>query len=198
MKNGIKLFRERANLTKSELARRVGTNRQQLGRLEESQRKLSVEWAERIAPVLKCTPQDLMFPELARVDTTRFNNVFEIAENGEKLPESPGLALESEFLDRMLPNASKHRLRYMMVETDQANSVVTKGDALVVDTDDKLPTRPGIYALEIAGVVQWRYLTPTTEGLVRIHSEGAGVLNETVQPDKLKVIGRARLRISTL
>jgi DNA-binding XRE family transcriptional regulator len=198
MKNGIKLFREKAGLSKAELARRIGTNRQQLGRLEEGERKLSKEWATKIATVLKCTPQDLLFPELARIDTTRFNNVFEIASGTGSPPESPGLAIENEFLARMLPNATRHNLRFMMVDAYQANSIVTKGDALVIDMDDNEPNRPGLYALDIAGVVQWRYLSPTTAGLIQVHSENPAGAGETVKPTELKVIGRARLRISTL
>lgn len=198
MTNGIKIFRERAGITKAELARRLGTNRQQVGRLETDKRKLSRKWADRIAPILGCPAEDLMFPELAKVDTSRFNNVFSIAESGANPAETPAIALESEFLNRMLPNIARHKLRYMMVEADQANNLVTKGDALVIDTDDNRPTRPALYAVEIAGIVQWRFLSPTTDGHVLIHADSAGGPHETVEPSKLKVIGRARLRISTL
>jgi transcriptional regulator with XRE-family HTH domain len=201
MANGIKLFREKAGLSKAELSRRVGTTRPQMGRLEEDEgpkgRKLTLKWAERIAPHLNCSPVELMFPEMARIDTSRFNHVFEIAD-GKKRPDSPGLVLDPEFLTRMLPNSSGHNLRFMMVDSYQANSVVAKGDALVIDVDDIVPNRPGLYALEIAGAVQWRYLSPTTAGTVQVHSDNPAATNETVNPGELKVIGRARLRISTL
>ena len=49
--NGIKVCRERAGLSQEELARRVGTNRQQIQRLEAGGRKLTIEWAARIARV---------------------------------------------------------------------------------------------------------------------------------------------------
>ncbi len=198
MKNGIKHFRQKLGISKAELSRRVGTTRQQMGRLEDDERKLSPEWATKIAAVLKCTPQELMFPELARIDISPFNHVFEIRSDGESRPKSPGLSLENEFLTRMLPNASAHNLRFMMVDASQANGLVTKGDALVIDTDDNQPTRPGLYALDIASVVQWRYLSPTTTGTVTVHSDNPAAINETVKPEELHVIGRARLRISTL
>ena len=198
MENGIRLFREKVGISKSELARRVGVTRQQLGRLEDGHRKLTTEWAAKIAPLLNCTPQELLFPELARVDTTRFNNVFEINSGRGKRPELPGLAIEPEFLARMLPSSSGHNLRFMMVDAYQASGLVTKGDALVIDTDDNEPTRPGLYALDIGGVVQWRYLSPTTTGAIQVHSDNPAAINETVAPAELKVIGRARLRISTL
>ena len=201
MANGIKFFREKAGLSKAELARRVGTNRPQMGRLEEDEgpkgRKLTLKWAQRIAPHLGCRPEELMFPELARIDTTRFNHVFEIS-GGKRRPDSPGLVLDPEFLARMLPNSSGHNLRFMMVDSYQANGIVAKGDALVIDLDDNTPNLPGLYALDIAGAVQWRYLSPTTAGTVQVHSDNPASTNETVKPTELKVIGRARLRISTL
>ncbi|SEQ71293.1 SOS-response transcriptional repressor LexA (RecA-mediated autopeptidase) [Faunimonas pinastri] len=43
------------------LADAVGTTRQQLSRLENGHRKLSKEWAERLAPPLGVRAQDLMF-----------------------------------------------------------------------------------------------------------------------------------------
>lgn len=198
MSNGIRHFREKKGISKAELARRVGVTRQHMGRLEEDERKLSAKWAQKIAPFIDAQPQELMFPELVQIDLTRFNSVFEIAKGGDTGPELPALAIGSEFLERMVPDASSHNLRFMMVDASQANGLVTKGDALVIDTDDNEPNRPGLYALDIAGVVQWRYLSPTTSGTVQVHSDKTAANNETVKPADLKVVGRARLRISTL
>ncbi|PBB80204.1 XRE family transcriptional regulator [Mesorhizobium sp. WSM3879] len=201
MANGIKHFREKAGISKAELARRVGTTRPQMGRLEEEDgpngRKLTLKWAERIAPHLNVRPEELMFPELAEVDVSKFSHVFEISA-GKSRPAAPGLVIDPEFLTRMLPNSEGHNLRFMMVDAYQANGIVAKGDALVIDLDDNIPNRPGLFALEIAGAVQWRYLSPTTTGAVQVHSDNPAATNETVQPADLKVIGRARLRISTL
>ncbi|RUV19911.1 helix-turn-helix domain-containing protein [Mesorhizobium sp. M7A.F.Ca.MR.228.00.0.0] len=198
MSNGIRHFREKKGISKAELARRVGVTRQHLGRMEEDERKLSAKWAEKIAPYLDCTPQELLFPELAQIDLAKFNSVFEILKGNEPRPESPALAIDTNFLERMVPDVSAHNLRFMMVDAYQANGLVTKGDALVIDTDDKQPNRPGLYALDIAGVVQWRYLSPMTSGTVQVHSDTSAANNETVNPTDLKVVGRARLRISTL
>ncbi len=198
MNNGIKLFREKAGLTKAELSRRIGTTRQQMGKLEEGKRKLTTEWAQKIAAVLNCTAQDLMFPEMSRIDTKRFHHVFEILNGKEAPAASPGMALETEFLARLLPSARRHNLRFMMVEPSQSNALVSKGDALVIDIDDNKPSVPGLYALEIAGVIQWRYLAPTTSGAVQVHSDNPNISSETVKPADLTIIGRARLRISTL
>lgn len=50
-------------MTLKELADKVGTSIPQLIRLEKGQRKLTKEWAERIAPYLNVPPAQLLFPE---------------------------------------------------------------------------------------------------------------------------------------
>ena len=48
-------------LTQTELAKRVGTSQAQIYRLENSERKLTVEWAERLAGALSTTAEALLF-----------------------------------------------------------------------------------------------------------------------------------------
>jgi transcriptional regulator with XRE-family HTH domain len=57
-------LREAKKLSQPELAKRAGTSQPQIWRLEKSERKLSKEWAERLAPHLGVTPQELMFGEI--------------------------------------------------------------------------------------------------------------------------------------
>lgn len=58
--NRIKEIREREGLTQDELAVRMGTTSQQVGRLENGQRKLTVEWMNKLAIALDCYPSDLI------------------------------------------------------------------------------------------------------------------------------------------
>jgi transcriptional regulator with XRE-family HTH domain len=196
MQNGIAMFRERAGLSKAELARRVGTTRAQLGRLEAGERTLTRIWAEKIAKVLGCTAHELLFPELARVDINRFRNVYEAldAEEAERA-ETPVFAVERDFLQRLLPSAANHRFQLMTVDSDPGGNLVQKGDTVFVDLDDTRPARAGIYAIVLNGVPQLRHLSPTASGKVRI---GTGADSETVDPDQIQVLGRARLRLSTI
>ena len=60
MSNNIKLYRQRAGLTLEQVAQAANTSNQMIGLLERGQRKLTVEWMERIAPVLGVAPADLM------------------------------------------------------------------------------------------------------------------------------------------
>ncbi|WCA57796.1 helix-turn-helix domain-containing protein [Agrobacterium tumefaciens] len=66
----LKKLRESRGLSQPELARRVGTSQPQILRLEKSQRKLSKEWAEKLAPHLGVTAEELMFgkPQEAAVE----------------------------------------------------------------------------------------------------------------------------------
>jgi transcriptional regulator with XRE-family HTH domain len=169
MQNGIAMFRERAGLSKAELARRVGTTR---------------------------AAHELLFPELARVDINRFRNVYEAldAEEAERA-ETPVFAVERDFLQRLLPSAANHRFQLMTVDSDPGGNLVQKGDTVFVDLDDTRPARAGIYAIVLNGVPQLRHLSPTASGKVRI---GTGADSETVDPDQIQVLGRARLRLSTI
>ena len=48
-----------------ELAEIIGTSNQQLGRLENSERKLTIQWIRRISEALQCHPMELMPEDVA-------------------------------------------------------------------------------------------------------------------------------------
>ncbi|MET0743677.1 MAG: helix-turn-helix domain-containing protein [Microvirga sp.] len=59
----LRTLRERAGLTQAELARRSHTSAPQIHRLENGQRKLTREWAERLSPHLLVAAEQILFPE---------------------------------------------------------------------------------------------------------------------------------------
>lgn len=63
MPSVLKKFRLEKGLTQTELAKRVGTSQAQIFRLENSERKLTVEWAERLAKALSTSAKFLLFGE---------------------------------------------------------------------------------------------------------------------------------------
>ena len=68
----VKKQRLERGLTQSELARLVGTSQAQIFRLENAERKLTVEWAERLAPALSATVETLLFGDnRSRIASTR-------------------------------------------------------------------------------------------------------------------------------
>ena len=60
----IKKYRELAGLTQKDLAARVNTSQPQIMRLERGERKLTREWAERLAPALGINAKALLFSDL--------------------------------------------------------------------------------------------------------------------------------------
>lgn len=73
MQNRIKQLRLSHNWSQDELAQQAGTSNQMISMLERGKRSLTLQWMERIAKALDCSPTDLFsspetdpaFPELA-------------------------------------------------------------------------------------------------------------------------------------
>lgn len=63
--NEIRRLREEKDLSQAQLAELVGTSQPQIKRLEDGARKLTKEWAERIAPHLNVSAEHLLFPDKA-------------------------------------------------------------------------------------------------------------------------------------
>ncbi len=61
---GLRRARERAGLSRPELAQRAETSRQQIERLEKGERELTKQWAERLAPHLGVSAVELLFPSV--------------------------------------------------------------------------------------------------------------------------------------
>lgn len=57
----LKTLREKMGLTQSALGELAGTSQPQIKRLEDGDRKLTKEWAQRLAPHLDTTPEALLF-----------------------------------------------------------------------------------------------------------------------------------------
>ncbi|AGF74116.1 putative prophage repressor [Bartonella australis AUST/NH1] len=64
--NIIRKLRKELGLTQVQLAEKVGTTQPQIKRLELSERKLTKEWAEKLALHLGVKPSDLLFPNEGR------------------------------------------------------------------------------------------------------------------------------------
>ena len=58
--NRIRELREARGLSAADLAEKVGTSQPQITRLERGERRLTVDWMQRIAKALDCQPSDLM------------------------------------------------------------------------------------------------------------------------------------------
>jgi transcriptional regulator with XRE-family HTH domain len=61
--NRIAELRRASGLTLSQLATKAGTTSATISKLERSEIKLSVEWMDKLAPLLRVKPADLVWPE---------------------------------------------------------------------------------------------------------------------------------------
>lgn len=60
--NGLKEAMKRSGVGPSELSREINTNRQNVTRWAAGDRKLTVPWAKKMAPILDTTPEELLLP----------------------------------------------------------------------------------------------------------------------------------------
>jgi repressor LexA len=60
MKNRLRELRKALGLTLNDVASAAGTSNQQLGMLERGERRLTIEWMQKLAPVLGVEPKDLL------------------------------------------------------------------------------------------------------------------------------------------
>jgi len=63
----LKELRELRHLSQAQLAALAGTSQPQIKRLESGERKLTKEWADRLAPHLGVRPEEILFPSEGRI-----------------------------------------------------------------------------------------------------------------------------------
>lgn len=61
--NNIRIWRRKAGLNQTELAKAIGMHQTHFSKLENGQRQLTLAWARRIARVLGCSVADLLSDE---------------------------------------------------------------------------------------------------------------------------------------
>ena len=69
----IRVLREKIGLTQQQLADAVGTSQPQIRRLEAGERRLTKEWAERIAVHLRTTAEILLFGDPEKISSVNDN-----------------------------------------------------------------------------------------------------------------------------
>jgi phage repressor protein C with HTH and peptisase S24 domain len=66
----LRALREQKGLSQAKLASLAGTSQPQIKRLEDGERELTKAWAERLAPHLGVTPEEILFPDRIPSSTT--------------------------------------------------------------------------------------------------------------------------------
>lgn len=75
MENRLQEFRKKAKLSQAALAEKSKTSQPQIDRLEKGDRKLTVEWAERLAPHLNTSPRELLFSKAGNAEHAELVNL---------------------------------------------------------------------------------------------------------------------------
>ncbi len=59
-RNSVRYYRAQIGMSQAELADWAGTTQEQIAAIENGSKELTVEWAARLAPILKRSQADLM------------------------------------------------------------------------------------------------------------------------------------------
>lgn len=122
------------------LAEVARTARQQINKLANGERKMTKEWAERLAPPLGIHVEDLMFPRSDRVYAPLLSWV-----SAGRLSEQDGVTktdISKYVLAADLPKGDWIALE---VQGESMNRIAPDGSLIFVDVDDKTLTDGGFY-----------------------------------------------------
>jgi len=108
----LRELRMEMGLSQQALADRIGTSQPQIKRLEDGARKLTKEWAERLAPALQTSAEALMFgkggpkgmPVLGIIEAGQFRDISLIDQSEER----PSIAVAR---DERFPHAEQYALQ---------------------------------------------------------------------------------------
>lgn len=131
-------------MSQQALADRIGTSQPQIKRLEDGARKLTKEWAERLAPALQTTAESLMFgnggplgmPVLGIIEAGQFRDISLIDQSEER----PVIAVAR---DSRFPHADQYALQ---VSGDSMDELFADGSYVTCANwaDTGMELRPGL------------------------------------------------------
>lgn len=164
--NKLSFFMEKAGVNDPQLAGAVGASKQQIFNLRHGARKLTVEWAKRLAPHLGISWETLVTGVEPRPTVPRPNAE---AHHAVVVPELDVRAMGgSGALDDPLDGSGHHvvlaewrlpesylrsftpspgEVRIIRVVGDSMEPHYPAGDRVLVDTSHRIPSPPGVYVL---------------------------------------------------
>lgn len=221
----LRRFREDKRLSRAALASAAGTTPGQIQKLENGERKLTIEWMERIGPALGKSVAD--FVALPPLTTKREGkdhppnegDIIEVAgDKFAKLSIYDIKVAQSANFETANGNATMpfhlinlSRLRAISetplseiwsfeVPDDSNSPILEVGDLVTVDSWKKSLRRPGIYALNVDGQPLIKYCSQHLEtGAITLVSENPRYEPMVIRhPENLLVLGRVIYSIRRL
>lgn len=151
----LREWRLAKGLTQPELAKRTGTVKSEVSRLEKGTRRMTLDWMSAFANALGISIEDLMtvppmgFGAVSPAPPTARSGEFEVASLGDVT-----IAVQR----------GAHLIT--MVNGDDWAGTFAPGDLLIYDTSKKSISVPGIFAMRVDGEVMTRRVMPSPEGPV--------------------------------
>lgn len=140
IQNHLRNFRKKAGLSQAQLAEAIGAHWTTISRLENGKLEFTQEWAEKLAPVLKCSPFDLVSREMRTFPAyvafgLRDKDQFSLLPSVIASEQRPFIQLE-------VPSAVPEKDYWYRVEDDSLFPQLQQGDlfhirAIAVDQADR-------------------------------------------------------------
>jgi transcriptional regulator with XRE-family HTH domain len=201
----LRELRERKKLSRSGLADLVGTNAQQIAKLEAGERKLTVEWMDRLGPHIGAIAADFVravpktenavveFDGAEHTALQRFDAGLSAGPGSlvEDHPEPLGYQLiETQWL-RSLTRAAPDHLCVVRVDGDSMENTLMDGDWVLLDRSKRRVSREGLYAIRVHDSC-WikRISINLKEKLVRVISDNPRYKMDELPEEDLALIGR--------
>lgn len=152
----LREWRLAKGLTQPELAKRTGTVKSEVSRLEKGARRMTVDWMNKFATAMGVSVEDLMtLPPMG------FGAVSPPPE-----PSSDAGGVYSPFALGDITFGIKSGVHQVVtISGDDWSGTFSPGDVLIYDTSKRSTTVPGLFAIKLDGEVIVRRVTPTNDGI---------------------------------
>lgn len=178
----LREWRLAKGLTQPELARRIGTVKSEISRLENGSRGMTLDWMSALSKGMGISPEDLMsLPPMG------FGAVAPAPKRDDPDMHSTWL----KFANIEIKVNSGHEVA--TVTGDDWQGVFAPGDMLIYDTSKKSTSVPSILAVEIDGETMVRRVMPGPHGATLTCANEA-YPPMTLDPE-FKVLGRVVARL---
>ena len=152
----VREWRLAKGLTQPELAKRVGSVKSEISRLENGSRRLTLDWMSSLARAMGISVEDLM-----TIPPMGFGAVSPAPTLKSKTPTPDGFEVE-EFSGTAIGVKETHGL--VTIAGDDWIGTFSPGDLLIFDRSKTSAAIPGIYVLRVEGELMVRRVNPGTDG----------------------------------
>lgn len=199
--NRISHYRKLRNLSQTDLAEKVGTTLNMLGKLERGERSLDTDWLDKLGTALKIEPYLIIAPEETAVVVEDNPNNIELQEwdvdygmGGGTYLDLPVTGRTHTFSRDWLRNfthAPPEKCFIAHGAGDSMTPTILDTDMVIIDTSQR-EVRVGdkIWAVVYGTTGYIKRIRPMPDGSVKMLSDNPTVPPETAYDGELSVVGR--------